>query len=580
MKFSKLLAAAAVAALTFLTSCEKEEQLGAASVTVDPVEVTLTQEAGASGTVSIIATRNWTVTGVPDWLVVEPSSGEGSNHKKAIKLTAKSNPGIDRTATVNFTIGFSDAPLKVIQKGEAGSAEEALIYKNDFDKEEVAKTSSGGWPYLDQTECWKNESGNGIEGVKYEFATMSVRNSGKLSDDATGYSLYAGSGHNKLFFGKQAKFAVKNIALGGKTNLELSFGGQRYSQDDNDNTFSSEEFKVYVSIDGLKGVEVPITFASGNAPVGNWDLASAKFAVPAGTEALAIVFSIPAVLANNAYSIDDLQIIASGAATALDFTNAVDLGLDASELIPDSDEVTNLATIVTKPSGTDVTVLNATVTAVTTKGYVISDGTTSIYVYKNADPKLAVGDKVSIIGKFQYYWGEYEISGPSEKKTGTATPVYPQVPNEVNANFLGRAKSTAAVDEASTNYQGMWYPVYAHVNAKVHKDGNYTQFLVDGSTDYISLVSAPSKMFQDASGTEWGEGNEVELFGYYGGWVAPTEDREGYHQFIAVSVTGQATYKPVEAAVAGDDVFIAANAAHDLNVTNGNAFTNPVTVGS
>ena len=578
MKFTKLLAAAALAALTFFTSCEKEEQLGAAAVSVDPVEASLTAEAGATATVNLKATRDWTVTGVPDWLVVEPSSGKGSNSAKTIKLTAKSNPGIEREANITFTIGFSDAVLKVKQAGEAGTAAEALLYRNNFDKEEVAKTSSGGWPYLDQTECWKNESGNGIEGVKYEFATMSVRNSGKLSDDATGYSLYAGSGHNKLFFGKQGKFAVKNIALGGKTSLELSFGGQRYSQDDKDNTFSSDEFKVYVSIDGLKGVEVPITFASGSAPVGNWDLASAKFAVPAGTEALAVVFSIPAVLANNAYSIDDLQLIASGEATALDFTNAVDLGLDASELIPDGDEVTSLATIVAKASGTDVTVLNATVTAVTTKGYVISDGTTSIYVYKNADPKLAVGDKVSIIGKFQYYWGEYEISGASEKKTGTATPVYP-TPNEVNATFLARTKQTAAVDEASTNYQGMWYPVYAHVNAKVHKDGNYTQFLVDGCTDPISFVSAPSKMFQDASGTEWGEGNEVEILGYYGGWVAPTDDRAGYHQFIAVSVTGQATYKPVEAAVAGDDIFIATNAAHDLNVTNGNAFTNPVTVG-
>lgn len=577
MKFTKLFAAAVLATLTFFTSCEKEEQLGAAAVSVNPVEASLTAEAGATATVNLKATRDWTVTGVPDWLVVEPSSGKGSNSAKPVKLTAKSNPGIDREANITFTIGFSDAVLKVKQAGEAGSASEALIYRNNFDKEEVAKVGTS-FPYLDQTECWKNEEGNGIAGVKYEFATMSVRNSGKLSNDATGYSLYAGSGHNKLFFGKQAKFAIKNIALGGKTNLELSFGGQRYSQDDKDNTFNSSEFKVYVSIDGLKGVEVPIEFASGSAPVGNWDLASAKFAVPAGTETLAIVFKIPEVLTNNAYSIDDVQLIASGAATALDFTNAEDLGLDASELIPDDNDVTDLATIVAKASGTDVTVLNATVTAVTTKGYVISDGTTSIYVYKNADPKLAVGDKVSIIGKFQYYWGEYEISGASEKKTGTATPVYP-TPNEVNAAFLARTKSTAAVDEASTNYQGMWYPVYAHVSAKVHKDGNYTQFLVDGCTDPISFVSAPSKMFQDATGTEWGEGNEVEILGYYGGWVAPTDDRAGYHQFIAVSVTGKATYTPVEAVVAGDDIFIAANEAHDLGVTNGNAFTNPVTVG-
>ena len=226
MKFSRILAIAALAAVTLLTSCEKEEQLGAAKITVDPAEVTLSFEAGASATVGLTATREWTVNGAPDWLTVTPDNGKGSNKKQKITLTAKSNPDIERSANITFTIGFSDAVLKVKQEGEAGSLEESLLYKNDFDKAEVAKVNDS-WPYLDQTECWKNESGNGIANVSYEFKTMSVRNSGKLSDDQSGYSLYAGSGHNKLFFGKQGLFAVKNIALGGKTNLAVSFGGQR-----------------------------------------------------------------------------------------------------------------------------------------------------------------------------------------------------------------------------------------------------------------------------------------------------------------------------------------------------------------
>lgn len=579
MKFSRILTIAALAAVTLLTSCEKEEQLGAAKITVDPAEVTLSFEAGASATVGLTATREWTVNGAPDWLTVTPDNGKGSNKKQKITLTAKSNPDIERSANITFTIGFSDAVLKVKQEGEAGSLEESLLYKNDFDKTEVAKVNDS-WPYLDQTECWKNESGNGIANVSYEFKTMSVRNSGKLSDDQSGYSLYAGSGHNKLFFGKQALFAVKNIALGGKTNLAVSFGGQRYGQDDKDNTFNHEEFKVYVSIDGIKGVDVPYTFATvtdGVAvdPVGNWDLATAKFSVPAGTENLTVVFKIPAALQNNVYSIDDVQVAAASGGQALDFTNAVSLGLDQSGNIPESDEVTDLATIVAKTPGSAVTVLNATVTAVNTKAYVISDGTTSIYVYKNADPKLAVGDKVSIIGTFKYYWGEYEIVDSSEKKTGTATPVY-GTPTEITKDFLTRCAAAAPEEEESTGYNGPWYPIYAHASATVHKDGNYTQFKVEGYDGYMSLVSAPSAMFADASGASWGEGDAVELTGYYTGW----ESKNSYHQFVAISVTGQATYTPVEAAVAGDDVFIAANVAHDQKVTNGTAFTNPIIVGN
>ena len=45
MKFSKILAVAALAALTVFSSCKEEEKLGAASISLDPTEVTLTAEA-------------------------------------------------------------------------------------------------------------------------------------------------------------------------------------------------------------------------------------------------------------------------------------------------------------------------------------------------------------------------------------------------------------------------------------------------------------------------------------------------------------------------------------------------------
>ena len=579
MKFLRILAIAALAAIPFLTSCEQEEQLGAAKISVDPGEVTLSYEAGATATVSLIATREWTVNNVPDWLRITPDNGKGSNKNQKITLTAKSNPDIERGANITFTIGFSDAVLKVKQAGEAGTLEESLLYKNDFDKADAeAKYGSGtSWPYLDQFDGWKNETGNGIANVSYEFTSMSTRQSGKLSDNKD-YSFYSGSGRNKLFFGTAAKFAVKDIALDGKTALALSFGGQRYGANDKDNTFNSEEFKVFVSVDGVKGVEVPITFGQGTPPVGNWDLATAKFTVPEGTEKLTVVFKCEK--ANSVYSIDDLQLAVATGGEALDLSNAVSLGLDQSSSIPDSDDVTVLSTIVAKTAGSAVTVLNATVTAVNTKAYVISDGTTSIYVYKNAEPKfangdkIAVGDKVSLIGTFKYYWGEYEIVDSSEKKTGTETPVY-GIPTEIDAAFLTTAAATAAADEESSNYRGTWYPIYARATATVHKDGNYTQFKVEGYNGYMSLVSAPSAMFSDETGTEWAEGNEVEMLGYYTGW----ESKNSYHQFVAVSITGQATFTPTPAAVAGDDVFIARNVAYDKKMANQDKFETPIVVG-
>ena len=576
MKNFKALLAIAAAALIGFSSCDKkEEDLGTPSVSIDSQEVTIGPESGAEATVSITATRDWSVTSKPEWLQVEPDKGKASASATKVTITAKANEGIDRQGKVVFSIGFGEAVLTVKQRGASGSVEEALLYKNNFDKEDTA--NNNGWPYLDATECWKNEEGNAVAGLKYEFSGMSVRNNGQQSDNQN--SLYKGSGRNFLFFGKTSTFAVKEIALGGKTNFTLSFIGERYTQDDSDNTFNFDEFKVYISNDGIKGVEVTPTFASGHNPVGVWDLASVGFSVPAGTEKLTVAFKCDKLNTKSSggvYRMDDLQLIASAATgDVLDFSKGVALGLDASDLIEDTDEVTDLSTIVSNPSGTQVQIYNTPVTAVTTRGYVISDGTTTLYVYKNAAPSVNVGDKVSIIGTFKYYWGEYELVDASEKVTGTVTVSYPN-PVELNANILNAAKAAAPADEESTGFKGPWYPYYVHFSATVKKNGNYTNFIVEGiGNDYISLTNAPSSMFKDASGTDFGEGDNVEVLGYYAGW----EGKNQYHQVIAVSVTGEATYVPVQAAVAGDDVFIAANEAHDRNVENGVAFNNPVVVG-
>lgn len=583
MKFTKFLATAAIAAIAFFSSCEEIEQLGAASVSLDDVEINLTAESGASATVSFIATRDWKVNGIPDWLTLDPSQGSGSNSKQTVKITAKYNPDIERMVNLIFTIGFSEAVLKVIQSGEAGSVAEALVYKNDFDKEVATQTygtEKNKWPYLDQFEGWKNETGNGIANVSYEFKGASCR-ANSTSDGK--YSHYSGSGNNNLLLG--SLFAIKNIAVDGKTSFKLTFGGDCYKGSDagTDNTFNPEEFKVLVSVDGSKGVSVPYAFDEGTNPVGVWDKATCKFAVPEGTEQIFLVFKT-SVSSN--YRLDDVELTVSGGAAALDFSQAEILGLDMSGEIPDGDDVTALSEIVQKPAGTNVTILNTIVTAVTTKGFVISDGQAyHIYVYTEGSPvyqdasAVKIGDKISLIGTFKYYWGEYEITGASFKKIADATAVYPAVPNEINATFLSRAKSTAAVDEESTGYTGTWYPIYAHVNATVVKKDGYTNFVVADSEDKISLVSAPADMFKDESGIEYSDGNEVELLGYYGGWVAPTETREGYHQFIAVSLTGKATYKPVASVVAGDDIFVAENEAHDRNIANQQAFTYPLVIG-
>ncbi|MBR6346642.1 MAG: hypothetical protein IKR69_04560 [Bacteroidales bacterium] len=579
MKFRHFLMTV-LAVTAFAASCKQEKDLGAAQISVDPESITLESEAGSSQTIDLLATRKWSISSSATWLSFSPNGGEASADKQKVTITAKANPGTDRTAKVKFSIGLSEAVLTVSQKGEAGSEEEALVYRNNFDKEDAVDNS--GWPTLDKSDCWKNEEGYGKEEVKYEFKGISARQSGKLSNDKDPkYSKYEGSGHNKLFFGSNAMFAVKEIALGGKSSFALSFGGNRYSMDDTDNTFNWNEFKVYVSIDGVKGVELPCTFAAGEAPIGAWDLAEGKFTVPSGTEKLTVVFKVVDTKAASKYSIDDMKLIASAGGEALDFSKAVSLGLDMSDQIPDTEDVTSLADVIKTAPGTQVTVTNATVTAVNTRGYIISDGTVHIYVYigKDANHGLKIGDKASIIGTFKYYKGEYEIVDASQKKVGTATPAYPE-PEELTPAKLNEYRVATPTDEDSKGYTGPWYPIYVKCTATVKKEGSYTNFIVEGYDKMLSLAFADSAMYKDESGTEYSDGNEVEIVGYLLPWEAKTATSSNeYHPILAISLSGEATWNPVPATLTGDDVFVSPNVAHDNGITNGNAPSAPITIG-
>ena len=79
---------------------------------------------------------------------------------------------------------------------------------------------------------------------------------------------------------------IRNIVLGGAVNLSLSFGTERYINSQ-DNTFNPSEFHVYVSEDNEKWVELQYAFPNGFKN-GRWDVATANFSVPSGTQKLSI----------------------------------------------------------------------------------------------------------------------------------------------------------------------------------------------------------------------------------------------------------------------------------------------------
>ena len=319
-------------AVAMFAACEQVEQnLGTPDISISVNEMTF-DVAGGDQELTVTSTRDWKVENDADWVVVSPGNGAASADPQTVTVSVLENTGLDRTADLVFTIGLKKKYLTVTQAGPGGSAEALIVYSNNFD---VAKAqNNSGWPYLDSNyDLWDNKKGTGVETVEYEFGgKMSVRTSGKASNDGSGYSHYAGSGTNKIFFGAATSILkINKITLNGtQTDFALSFGGQKYLQD-GDSNFSWNEFKVYVSNDMQKWVELAMAFPADADINGDWNLASCNFTVPAGTTQLGLAF---VATASSAYSIDDVllqngeagQVIDFSAGTAIDGTTGGNTG--------------------------------------------------------------------------------------------------------------------------------------------------------------------------------------------------------------------------------------------------------------
>ncbi len=310
-------------AVAVFAACEQKENLGAPSISLSEEELTFEADATEKA-ITLEATRDWKVECEEDWVVVSPEEGEASSQPQTVSVTVLKNDGYDRTVDLKFTIGVKSKYLTVNQAGPLGSADALIPYSNNFDIEKAQ--NNGGWPYLDSnTNLWDNKQGTGASTVVYEYGgKMSVRTSGKPSNDGSGYSHYAGSGSNKIFFGAATSILkITKITLNGTaTDYQLTFGGQKYLQD-GDSNFSWGEFKVYVSNDSQKWVELNAAFQEGADINGDWNLATANFTVPAGTSQLGIAF---VATASSAYSIDDVKLaVAAQAGQVIDFATGTEI---------------------------------------------------------------------------------------------------------------------------------------------------------------------------------------------------------------------------------------------------------------
>lgn len=479
MKLKNLfLGSFALTAMLFAQSCDDKNDgpTGAPSIELSTQTLDFEKD-GGSQTIKLTATRDWNVTNVPDWIAVDPKSGNPAENKE-VTITVLENTGMDRSQDIKFTIGFDGKTLTVNQKG-TGSASEVVVYHNDFDKELAVKGESGWKTYLDSFDGWKNETGSGISTVEYAFSGMSARTNSSGTSNSQ-FSDYQGSGKNYLWFAKDNYFHVKNITLPeGKTNYTISFGSERNLYQAPDNTFVPTEFLVYISNDGSKWVELKYEFPNG-LKNRRWDLASSTFTVPSGTKSLHIY--IKATLAS-AYLMDDLDLsVAASAGTAIDFSKGIDLGTGGSTGGGETPEPAGntIAAVCAAAAGLAVDLKDVLVTGVTTQSYVITDETGSVLVFVKADPKVKVGNKVNVTGTTGEHNGLIQITAPTTTVVSSNNTVtYPAPLEFTEANLADTPKKVT----------------YVSFTGNVKKNNQYYNIYIGSVTDKdLSLSYYPGNM--------------------------------------------------------------------------------------
>lgn len=525
----------ALAAMLFVQSCgDKNEPEGLPEINLSKNVIEFQQEA-SSETIKVASTREWFLSNCPEWIAVDPKKGKDPNGMD-VTISVLGNTGLDREAELKFTIGLDSKTLKVKQRG-TGSASDAIVYANDFDKTEATKTFGTGssWPYLDQFDGWKNASGTGIGAETYSFSGMSARAN---STSNSNYSDYEGSGSNNLFFGSSAYFSIQGIKLPSDVNYSLTFGAEKYNKD-NGSLFKHDEFHVYVSNDAKKWVEIEYTFPSGDKE-GRWDLATSNFTVPEGTSSLSIYVKTDVA---SSYRLDDLKLsVAAEAGTVIDFSKGVDLGTGGGETPdPGTDyskaESKTVAEFIAAADKATYYKLKGTVSGYNSTycSFDLTDATGTIYVYNTANKgewssKIKDGGTVELAGLYDYYDGKSQhevVKAQILSFTEGETPDPSEIKDATVAEFIAAEVSTTQLYRLTGTITEI-------------QNTTYGNLMLKDATGEVLIYGV--KKDKDAGNTSFSElgaevGDKLTVVGQRGAYNTTIEMKSGYCEKLEKDTT-------------------------------------------
>lgn len=490
-----LFSALTVFAVAVFAGCtDDNDDMGAPYLNVTPENLTFDAEGQPAdeynGTFIVETNRPWRaiVEDEQTWVRLSATEGEGD---AAVTVTVPAS-NIGQSAKVTFEVYNSYGALiqKDVNVLQGEVVPPTLIFNETAGNEAVDDK-----PLVSAYTGW-NTTGEGASKVSYEGTNTSIRSSGKLSGGYDG-----ASGSNVIFFGSApATFTVKNITLAsGQTNLKLTFGGQYYDQDNNDNGFNKDNFVVYLSANGTDYTPLSYEVNDGDQVDPYWVFATKNFTLKNATSTLYIKFEAKA---SSKFRLDDITLMTGNGGEEID--------LEGGVVPPDPGEATaiTIPELIAQMTDTeapvdanadrylDAVVMNDVAGANYTFNNLIlatenaTEAGNGITLYgSQVEPStlgLNKGDKVRVtlykgLAKVVNYSGMYEVTGAKEatwckvEKTGTVTSIPTATIAAADlAKYQGMAVTIA---NASVAQAGVWASASALSSHTFTADGaNFTVF--------------------------------------------------------------------------------------------------------
>ncbi len=500
---TKLIALLPLALLTLFGACDKKKDLGPEELTLSATELTFSS-AAQSQTLTLKSTIDWGIQGYTDevkaWLSIDPESGSASAEEVTVTFTVLSNPDNDRSATLTFYGNvLHKQTITVAQNGDKGDAEALsvaeFISKKDTENEykltgKIGNISTGAKKYGFMLKDATGEVYCAFP-TNFDEYKAQLRTGGTVTIKGK-YSYYEQNKQDQMANGAISAFTAPDLSnIQSKTVKEFIEAADVYTLYRLSGKVTGDVDATYGSFDLKDASGQTIKVYSGS------NLTEYK-------DKLKNYYNVTLV---GAY-----QLYTSGTSSTHE---VVDAQIETySEDTPPVISGT-VSDAVAQEDGTLVTVNGALVTAITTKGFIITDGSANAYVYMDKEHDVVIGDELKVNATKATYNGLPELKTPEYEIVSHNNPVnYPAV-TDITAGFDAYASTTADY----ISFTG---------TLSTSKGNNITYYnlAVPGATLQGS-ISLPLASF----GLDGMEGKMIKVTGYYGGLSSSK-----YHSIIAVAV--------------------------------------------